>query len=122
MPRAPMSEPCAMAWQTSAPCLGGVAELVDHRLEGQGHVRAGVAVGDRIDVEPVELLLVGPERVPEPGETGEHGAVERGRDRHASAIASARIVPADAGPARLARRRAATLLVRPARCVRAVEQ
>ena len=31
-----------------------------HRLQGEGHVGAGVAVGDGIDVEPVQSLLVGP--------------------------------------------------------------
>ncbi len=41
----------------------GVAELGAHRLERQGHVRARVPVGHRVDVEPVQLLLVGAERV-----------------------------------------------------------
>ena len=49
-----------MAWQTSAirRGVGRTVELRDHRLEGERHVRAGVAVGDRVHVEPVELVLV----------------------------------------------------------------
>ena len=48
--------------------LGGPPSSWHHRLEGQRHVRAGVAVGDRVDVQPVQLVLVGAQRVPEPGD------------------------------------------------------
>jgi hypothetical protein len=41
----------------------GAVELGHHRLEGEGHVRARVAVGHRIHVEPVQLLLVRTESV-----------------------------------------------------------
>ena len=36
----------------------GGPQLGAHRLERQRHVRTGVAVGHRVDVEPVQLLLV----------------------------------------------------------------
>ena len=39
---------------------GRGAELLAHRLEGEGHVGAGVAIGHRVDVEAVQLLLVCP--------------------------------------------------------------
>ena len=39
-------------------------ELLAHGLEGERHVRAGVAVRDRVDVEPVDDLLVRAQRVP----------------------------------------------------------
>ena len=40
------------------------ASSADHGLEGEGHVGARVAVGHRVDVEPVDVGLVQPERVP----------------------------------------------------------
>ena len=40
------------------PCSVAVADLGAHRLERERHVGAGVAVGDRVHVEPVQLLLV----------------------------------------------------------------
>ena len=61
LPRAPMSEPRLIAWHTSS-IDSAVAELGAHRLERERHVRAGVAVGHRVDVEPVQLLLVGAQR------------------------------------------------------------
>ena len=57
LPRAPMSEPRLIAWHTSA-IDSDCAQLRAHRLERERHVGAGVAVGHRVDVEPVELLLV----------------------------------------------------------------
>ena len=57
LPRAPMSEPRLIAWQTSA-IDSAVRQRRAHRLERERHVGAGVAVGDRVDVEPVQLLLV----------------------------------------------------------------
>ncbi len=39
-------------------------ELRDDGLEGQRHVRTRVPVGYRIDVEPVDVLLMEPESVP----------------------------------------------------------
>ncbi len=65
LPRAPISEPRLIAWQTSAidsDCCSSCAD----RFERERHVGAGVAVGDRVDVEPVQLLLVRAERVAEP--------------------------------------------------------
>ena len=41
-----------------------IAELGHHRLQRQRHVGPGVAVGDRIDVQPVDRLLMGPQGVP----------------------------------------------------------
>ena len=38
-------------------------ELADHRLEGQGHVRARVAVGHRVDVQAVDVGLMEAERI-----------------------------------------------------------
>jgi hypothetical protein len=38
-------------------------ELGHDRLEGERHVGAGVAVGHRVDVEAVDVRLVGPQRV-----------------------------------------------------------
>ena len=65
LPRAPMSEPRLIAWQTSSIDVG-VGERGADRLERERHVGAGVAVGDRVDVEPVQLLLVRADGVAEP--------------------------------------------------------
>ena len=54
LPRAPMSEPWLMALQAAARSAPAPSSSVDDRLEGEGHVRAGVAVGHRVDVEPVD--------------------------------------------------------------------
>ena len=51
---------------------GGVARLLHRRAQRQVHVRAGVAVGDREDVEVVDLLLVGLEPRERRGQAGEH--------------------------------------------------
>ena len=65
----------------------GVADLGAHRLERQRHVGPGVAVGHRIDVEQVELVLVAPERVAVAHhDLGERGAVERSERGHRGAI------------------------------------
>ena len=60
-------------------------QLTDHRFEGEGHVGAGVAVGHRVDVERVQLVLVGAQ-----------GVAVRGHDPPQVAPA-----PASAGPSRL---------------------
>ncbi len=39
-------------------------QLPYHRLEGERHVRPGVTVGDRVDIEPVDGFLVGAQDVP----------------------------------------------------------
>ena len=39
-------------------------QLADHRFEGQRHVGAGVPVGHRVDVEPVDVALVQPQGIP----------------------------------------------------------
>src|SRR6266851_2955136 len=54
--------------------LGGVRlfHVLDRRLEGEQHVRAGVAVRDREDVEPVDLFVVGRE----PAQAAEQRALE----------------------------------------------
>ena len=62
LPRAPMSDPWLIALHTPA-MSSAPSELGHHRLQGEGHVGAGVAVGHRVDVEPVEALLVGPQGV-----------------------------------------------------------
>ena len=66
LPRAPMSEPWPMARHTSdsADPDGHAVELGHHRLEREGHVRARVAIGHRIDIQAVDVHLVGPECVP----------------------------------------------------------
>ena len=60
LPRAPMSAPKLMA---AAIALGRLAgdrlRLVQGGLDRGQHVRAGVAVGDRVDVELVDLVDVG---------------------------------------------------------------
>ena len=62
-----MSEPWATALQTSAiSALGPEAlELGRDRVEGEGHVGAGVAVGHGVDVQPVDDFLVGPQARPD---------------------------------------------------------
>ena len=82
LPRAPISEPRLIAWHTSA-IDSAVAELGAHRLERERHVRAGVAVGDRVDVEPVQLFLVGAQRVAEAQHRlAQVGGAEAGQRRH----------------------------------------
>ena len=80
LPRAPISDPWPMAWQTSASAGPGLdaLELADHGLEGQGHVRARVPVGHRVDVQAVDDVLVQPERVPV---APHHGAQVVGAER-----------------------------------------
>ena len=64
----------------------GRSELLDDRLEGQRHVRAGVAVGHRVDVQPVQRLLVDAERVPEAGDDpADVGRAELVESRHVGA-------------------------------------
>lgn len=43
-------------------------ELGHDRLQREGHVAPGVAIGHRIDVQPVDALLVGCEGIPEGGD------------------------------------------------------
>ncbi len=43
--------------------VGRTVHLGDHRVERAGHVRAGVAVGNRIDVQPVQPVGVIANRV-----------------------------------------------------------
>ncbi len=76
LPRAPISEPWAMArrW-LRGPLSARAVELGGHRLEGEGHVRAGVAVGHGVDVEAVDELLMAAQAVPE----GADDAAEPGR-------------------------------------------
>ena len=76
LPRAPMSEPRLIAWHTSS-IESAVGELGADRLEGERHVGAGVAVGDRVDVEPVQLLLMRTQR--------RHGSAARAWRRSAGA-------------------------------------
>ena len=54
LPRAPISEPWLIASQVAADLGRRLVHLGDHGVEGAGHVRAGVAVGHRIHVEPVD--------------------------------------------------------------------
>ena len=63
LPRAPMSEPWLIALHTAAMSSSAPSSSADDRLQGEGHVGAGVAVGHRVDVEPVDGLLVGREGV-----------------------------------------------------------
>ena len=56
---------------------GGLVDLFAHRAQREGHVGAGVAVGDRVDVQPVDGLTVGGQGVPIAGHDGaEGGGVE----------------------------------------------
>ena len=64
----------------------GRAELLDHRLEREGHVRAGVAVGHRVDVQPVQRLLMDAQRIPEAGDDlTDVGRAELVESRHVGA-------------------------------------
>jgi hypothetical protein len=60
--------------------LLGSLQAGDHRFQGQGHVRARVAVGHRVDVEPVEPLLMAAQQVA----VGDHGGAQvlRGQGLH----------------------------------------
>ena len=70
--RAVADRPCTPpARSASAP-----SSSAHDRLEREGHVRAGVAVGHRVHVEPVDAVLVGPQGVPE---AGHHRAAARRR-------------------------------------------
>ena len=79
-PRAPISEPCPIALQTSSRPASSAhtIQLGDDGLEGQGHVRARVPVGHRVDVQPVDVGLVQPERVPVPPHDGAEVAWTQG--------------------------------------------
>ena len=80
-----MSDPWAMAWHTSG-IASADPELLHDGLDRERHVRAGVAVGDRVDVEAVERLLVDPERIPEAGDDpADVGRAELVESRHAGA-------------------------------------
>src|SRR4051794_3796177 len=65
--------------------FAGAVELGAHRLEGQGHVRARVAVGHGVDVEAVDRVLMGPEDVAIAAHDGTQfggtEAFEHGHDR-----------------------------------------
>ena len=79
LPRAPISDPWAMALQVAAQ-IGRLeaGQLVRHRLEGQGHVGARVAVGHRVDVETVDDLLMGAQPVAEGGHDWRSSAAPSG--------------------------------------------
>ena len=65
LPRAPISEPWLIGVGARWPCRAvRLGQLAHHRLEGQRHVGPGVAVGHGVDVEAVDELLVGTQRVP----------------------------------------------------------
>ncbi len=82
LPRAPISEPRLIAWQTSS-IESAVAQLAAHGFERERHVRAGIAVGYRVDVQPVELFLVRAERVAEAQHRlAQVGRRQRGEHRH----------------------------------------
>ena len=59
-PRAPISDAWPIALQTAGePEPGGtLVELGHHGLDREGHVGAGVAVGHRIDVQPIDVALM----------------------------------------------------------------
>ena len=60
LPRAPMSAPKLAAGDALGVRVGaGPLGLVERRPDRGEHVRAGVAVGDREDVERVDLVDVG---------------------------------------------------------------
>ena len=61
-----------MALHTSARPAAGVdaVELAHDGLEREGHVRPGVPVGHRVDVQPVDVALVQPESVAVPPHDG----------------------------------------------------
>ena len=66
LPRAPISEPWLMASHVAVEIVGGRRLHLGHdRVECAGHVRAGVAVGNRVHVETVESAGVRPHRVTE---------------------------------------------------------
>ena len=82
LPRAPISEPRLIAWHTSA-IDSAVPSSAHDRLERERHVRARVAVGDRVHVEPVQLFLVRAEGVAEAQHRlAQIGGPEAGQRRH----------------------------------------
>ena len=54
LPRAPISEPWLIASHVGVELGGRRLHLGDHGVERAGHVGAGVAVGHRVHVEPVD--------------------------------------------------------------------
>ena len=62
LPRAPISEPWLMASHVPARSSRRRLHLGDHRVERAGHVGAGVAVGHRVHVEPVDAPRGGARR------------------------------------------------------------
>ncbi len=74
-----------LAGRRHAGTVAGGGQLLAHRTDGEGHVGAGVAVGDRIDVEPVDRLAVAGEGVPVALDDRPHGggveSIERRRHR-----------------------------------------
>ena len=103
LPRAPISAPklIAAAIALDRDVRDGL-RLVERGLHGRVHVRAGVAVGNRVDVEAVDLVDVGlevgdgrPERVEQAG------AVAGAAGHQATSVPlAARSSVADAGSAR----------------------
>ena len=66
-------------------CLGGT-QFLDHGLDGQGHVRPGVAVRYRVHIEAVQRLLMVTECVTKPShDPADVGCVELFECRHAAA-------------------------------------
>ena len=60
LPRAPISDPWLMASHVASSPARAPVHLGDDGVERAGHVGAGVAVGHRVDVEPVDGSGVGP--------------------------------------------------------------
>ncbi len=61
----------------------GRGQFAAHRLERERHVRARVAVGNRVHVQPVQLFLVGAQRVAKPQDRlTEVGSGEAGQRVH----------------------------------------
>ena len=69
--------PDGLADLVEARLLAHVLQLGDHGLQGQGHVRARVPVGHRVDVQAVDIGLVQPQRIPVPPH---HGAEVNGAE------------------------------------------
>ena len=66
LPRAPISEPWLIASHVATEIVGlGGVHLGDDGIERASHVRAGVAVGHRVHVQPVEAAGMGPHGVAE---------------------------------------------------------
>ena len=65
-----MADGLADGGQVVGPAIADSIEGAHNRVDGEAHVGAGVAVGDGVDVQAVDGVLMGSERVPVVGDDG----------------------------------------------------